>query len=232
MQRAFNKIDPTWGYATVALFFACIIWVSPMLSLRDNDVLGRMITVTSIVILTMWHRVAGIIALSVVIAVMQNRYEMGPINTAIAMEGFTLPKNVSNPVVGTTSSDDFFSWKTPDEFKQKYCMKGLSDDGWNYILNPKLFTGPIDASGNPALDKDGAAVLGRIDNATLKKENGCPKFVGAGINVICDPKCNWKMSTKEGFTPNIENSPILNAKNLIKDNVKKAKTMTESFFSR
>jgi hypothetical protein len=36
----------------------------------------------------------------------------------------------------------------------------------------------------------------------------------------------------EGFTATIENSPILNAKNLIKDNVQKAKKMTESFFSR
>ena len=96
-----------------------------------------------------------------------------------------------------------------------------------------MFTGPIDASGNPTIDKDGAAVLGGIDNKTLKKENGCPKFVGAGINVICDTKCNWKMEKqKEGFTPNIENSPIMNAKNLIKDNVQKAKSMTESFFSR
>ena len=217
MQSSFNKYDSTWGYATVAIFFACLIWVSP---LRDNDVLGRIITVMSIVMLTMWNRVAGIIALSVVIAIMQNRSEM---------EGFTLPKTISNPVVGSASSDE---WKTPDEFKQKYCMKGLGDDGWNYILNPKLFTGPIDASGNPALDKDGAAVLGRIDNATLKKENGCPKFVGSGINVICDPKCNWKIKAVEGFTATIENSPIMNAKNLIKDNVQKAKTMTESFFSR
>ena len=217
MQSSFNKYDSTWGYATVAIFFACMIWVSP---LRDNDVLGRIITVMSIVMLTMWNRVAGIIALSVVIAIMQNRSEM---------EGFTLPKTISNPVVGSASSDE---WKTPDEFKQKYCMKGLGDDGWNYILNPKLFTGPIDASGNPALDKDGAAVLGRIDNATLKKENGCPKFVGSGINVICDPKCNWKIKAVEGFTATIENSPIMNAKNLIKDNVQKAKTMTESFFSR
>lgn len=238
MQQTNVKGSATWGYATVALFFACMIWVSPMLSLRDNDVLGRIITVMSIVMVTTWNRVAGIIALSVVIAVMQNRSEMGPINTAIAMEGFTLPKNVSNPVVESTSSDDFFSWKTPDEFKQKYCMKGLGDDGWNYILNPKLFTGPIDASGNPALDKDGAAVLGRIDNATLKKENGCPKFVGAGINVICDPKCNWKMTAepiakqKEGFTPNIEISSIRKVKNYVKDNVQKAKTMTKSFFSR
>lgn len=222
MQSAFNKYDSTWGYATVAIFFACMIWVSPMLSLRDNDVLGRMITVTSIIILTMWHRVAGIIALSVVIAVMQNRS---------AMEGFTLPKTISNPIVGSVSSDDFFSWKTPDEFKQKYCIKGLSDHGLGYILNSKLLN--IDASGNYTFHKDALASLNKIDNKTLKKENGCPKFVGAGINVICDTKCNWKMEKqKEGFTPNIENSPIMNAKNLIKDNVQKAKSMTESFFSR
>ena len=44
-------------------------------------------------------------------------------------------------------------------------------------------------------------------------------------------KQNYATRT-EGFTATIENSPILNATNLIKDNVKKAKTMTESFFSR
>ncbi len=189
-----------------------------------SGILCKIVAVAIIVAFSMHHRVSGLVVLIVVIAVMQNRP---------ATEGFTLPNTISNPVVGSASSDDFFSWKTPDEFKQKYCMKGVSDDGWNYILNSKLFTGPIDASGNPTIDKDGAAVLGGIDNTTLKKENGCPKFVGAGINVICNPKCNWKMAKQtEGFTATIENSPILNAKNLIKDNVKKAKTMTESFFSR
>jgi len=39
-------------------------------------------------------------------------------------------------------------------------------------------------------------------------------------------------ATKEGFTPTIEVSPIQNMKNVVKDNVRKAKTMTESFFSR
>ena len=189
-----------------------------------SDILYKIVAVAIIVAFSLHHRVSGLVALIVVIAVMQNRP---------AMEGFTLPSTISNPIVGSASSDDFFSWKTPDEFKQKYCMKGLSDGGWNYILNPKLFTGPIDASGNPALDKNGAAVLGRIDNATFKKENGCPTFVGTGINVICDPKCNWKIANQtEGFTATIENSSILNSKNWIKDNVQKAKTMTESFFSR
>jgi hypothetical protein len=222
MQSTFNKYDSTWGYATVAIFFACMIWVSP---LRDNDVLGRIITVMSIVMLTMWNRVAGIIALSVVIAIMQNRSEM---------EGFTLPNTVSNPIVGSVSSDDFFSWKTPDEFKQKYCIKGWGvDGGWTYVLNPKFFNGPIDASGNPTISDKTTTSMGRMDDKTITKENGCPKYVGDGIiNVICDPKCNWKIKAVEGFTATIENSPIMNAKNLIKDNVQKAKTMTESFFSR
>ena len=48
-----------------------------------------------------------------------------------------------------------------------------------------------------------------------------------------NPKCDWKMKqTKEGFTSTIEVSPIQNMKNVVKDNVRKAKTMTESFFSR
>ena len=220
MQTTVNKNDSIWGYATVAIFFACLIWVSPMLSLRDNDVLGRMITVTSIVILTMWHRVAGIIALSVVIAVMQNRP---------AMEGFTLPKTISNPIVGSASSDDFFSWKTPDEFKQKYCIKGWGDDGWTYVLNPKFFNGPIDASGNPTISDKTLTSMVRLDDKTITKENGCPN---KGVGQVCDTKCNWKIKAVEGFTATIENSPIMNAKNLIKDNVQKAKTMTESFFSR
>ena len=45
-----------------------------------------------------------------------------------------------------------------------------------------------------------------------------------------DPSCDE--ATKEGFTPTVEVSPIQNMKNVVKDNVRKAKTMTESFFSR
>lgn len=45
-----------------------------------------------------------------------------------------------------------------------------------------------------------------------------------------DPSCDE--ATKEGFTPTIKVSPVQNIKNVVKDNVRKAKTMTESFFSR
>ena len=117
MQIDFNKEGK---YIIVVLFVACIMWGSPMLpllSLRDNDNLGKIIAVASIIALTSVHRIAGIMALVVVIAFMQ------------AMEGFELSKQ------------------------------------------------------------------------------------------------------KEGFTANIENSPIMTAQNWIKDNAKKAKAMTETFIS-
>jgi len=119
MQIDFNK-DGKYIIVVLLLFVACIIWGSPMvslLSLRDNDNLGKIIAVASIIALTSVHRIAGIMALVVVIAFMQ------------AMEGFELSKQ------------------------------------------------------------------------------------------------------KEGFTANIENSPIMTAQNWIKDNAKKAKAMTETFIS-
>jgi len=183
--------------------------------------LSDIVAVAIIVAFSMHHRISGILALLVVIACKHNATK----------EGFGLPKmqSDSNPVVG---SDDFFSWKTPDEFKQKYCIKGLSDSGWLYVLNSKIAPGPVDASGNPTFNDKSYEMMGRIDNKTVTKENGCPSG-SSGVKDICDPKCNWKIKTStEGFTPTIEVSPIQNMKNVVKDNVRKAKTMTESFFSR
>ena len=73
----------------------------------------------------------------------------------------------------------------------------------------------------------------------MREDPDCTRYTGGGgstmggIHGMCNPKCDWKMKqTKEGFTPTIEVSPIQNMKNVVKDNVRKAKTMTESFFSR
>jgi hypothetical protein len=204
-----------------------MIWVSPMLSFRGNDILGRIITVTSIVMLTMWNRVAGIIALIVVIAIMQNRSEM---------EGFTLPNTVSSPIIGTTSSSSD-TWNTPDEFKQKFCTKVVLDgmDSLVYALKPNSKLVAYDSSGKMT---DVGESHKRIDwpsvlscGDTKNPING--KDQSGGVVQLCNPTCNWKMANQtEGFTATIENSPILNAKNSIKDHVQKAKKMTESFFSR
>ena len=191
--------------------------------------LSDIVAVAVVIIFSMHHRISGILALLVVIACMQT-YE--------TKEGFGLPKmqSDSNPVVG---SDDFFSWKTPDEFKQKYCIKGLSDSGWLYVLNSKIAPGPVDASGNPTYTDKSHSLYNNIDFATMREDPDCTRSTGGGgstmggIQGMCNPKCDWKMKqTKEGFTSTIEVSPIQNMKNVVKDNVRKAKTMTESFFSR
>lgn len=191
--------------------------------------LSDIVAVAVVIIFSMHHRISGLLALLVVIACMQT-YE--------TKEGFGLPKmqSDSNPVVG---SDDFFSWKTPDEFKQKYCIKGLSDSGWLYVLNSKIAPGPVDASGNPTYTDKSHSLYNNIDFATMREDPDCTRSTGGGgstmggIQGMCNPKCDWKMKqTKEGFTSTIEVSPIQNMKNVVKDNVRKAKTMTESFFSR
>jgi hypothetical protein len=191
--------------------------------------LSDIVAVAVVIIFSMHHRISGILALLVVIACMQT-YE--------TKEGFGLPKmpSSSTPAVG---SDDFFSWKTPDEFKQKYCIKGLSDSGWLYVLNSKIAPGPVDASGNPTYTDKSHSLYNNIDFATMREDPDCTRSTGGGgstmggIQGMCNPKCDWKMKqTKEGFTSTIEVSPVQNMKNVVKDNLRKAKTMTESFFSR
>ena len=73
----------------------------------------------------------------------------------------------------------------------------------------------------------------------MREDPDCTRSTGGGgstmggIQGMCNPKCDWKMKqTKEGFTSTIEVSPVQNMKNVVKDNLRKAKTMTESFFSR
>ena len=191
--------------------------------------LSDIVAVVIIVAFSLHHRISGILALLVVIACMQT-YE--------TKEGFALPKmpSSSTPALG---SDDYFSWNTPDEFKQKYCIKGLSDSGWLYVLNSKVAPGPVDASGNPTYTDKSHSLFNNVDYATMRDDPDCTRSTGSGgsalggIHGICNPKCDWKMKqTKEGFTPTVEVSPVQNMKNVVKDNVRKAKTMTESFFSR
>jgi hypothetical protein len=189
--------------------------------------LSDVVAVAIIVAFSMHHRISGILALLVVITCMQT-YEHNA-----TKEGFGLPKMPSSSNSAVT---DDLSWNTSDEFKQKYCIKGWGDSGnWMYVISPKIAGGPVDASGNPTFNDKSYEMMGRIDNKTVTKANGCSfdSSGSSGVKDICDPKCNWKIKTaKEGFTPTIEVSPVQNMKNVVKDNVRKAKTMTESFFSR
>jgi len=195
-----------------------------------SDILYKIAAVAIIVAFSLHHRISGMLALIVVIAVMQNRSEM---------EGFTLPNTVSSPTIGTTSSSSSSSsdtWNTPDEFKQKFCTKVVLDgmDSLVYGLKPNSKLVAYDSSGkmtdvgesHKRIDWPSVLSCGQTKNPINGKDQS------GGIVQLCNPTCNWKMSTKEGFTPNIEISSIRKVKNYVKDNVQKAKTMTKSFFSR
>ena len=203
LQKMFKKMDPKIVYVAGAVLLAAMIWASPILFLRDS-ILGKVAMVASIIALTLYHRVAGIIALIVIIAIMQKMK---------VTEGFELP--ISTPVSSTSlpsssSSSSSGTWNTPDEFKQKFCMKALVE-GSNInslvdVLNPnsKLFN--FDSSGKIT---DAGESYNRIDWGSLlacgtykNPINGTDQ--SGGFVALCDPKCNWKIKTeakKEGFVP-------------------------------
>ena len=123
------------------------------------------------------------------------------------------------------------SFTTPDEFRQKYCVKGIPDDPtqsgkfiMNYMLSPAFFT-KMDASGNPIIGKDQIDAFHTIDMNSFTKctpmtlSNGGTQY--ETINNLCDHKCEWTIAapttaptaaattatttttttTAEGFTP-------------------------------
>jgi hypothetical protein len=64
--KRFTKLDPAFGYVAVAFLIACMLWAFPVLFLRD-DVLGKIVMVSAIIAATMYHPIAGIIAVLIVI---------------------------------------------------------------------------------------------------------------------------------------------------------------------
>jgi len=213
-------MDPSFLAVAFAFVVACIIWASPIFFLRD-DVLGKIMMVAAIIVMTMYHRIAGIIALIVIIALLNQtstHMKEGMVNSLTSLSGAT-------PAPSAPS----ISFKTPDEFRKKFCVKGIPDDPtesgkstMTYMLSPAFYT-EMDASGNPIVGKDQLDAFHTIDmnsftNCTpMALTNGGSEYVT--INNLCDPKCDWKMtgptiaptaapttaptaaSTAEGFTP-------------------------------
>ena len=215
--KKFTNMDPELGLVAFAFVIACMIWASPLFFLRDN-VLGKIIMVAAIIALTMYHRIAGLIALIAIISVLnQSPMKEGMVNPFASATGAT-----------PTTPAPAISFTTPDEFRQKYCVKGLPDDPtqsgkytMKYMLSPAFFT-KMDASGNPILTQDQLAAFGTIapksfDKCTpLTLSNGGTEY--ESIHNMCDPKCGWTMAkptaaptaapttttastTAEGFTP-------------------------------
>jgi hypothetical protein len=215
----FNKFihfDPEFLHVSVAFLFACMFWAYPIFFSRD-DVLGKLVMVAGIIAMTMYHRIAGIFALILVIALLNRT----PVHK---VEGLTMPSLTNdasadsssadassadasadastNPLLNTTSPVP----KNANDFRKMHCMTGVKDPAkvggmpeYGYMLKPDLFT---DASGNPTMNKDGINAVLSIDMDSLKKctpVSTVPNTPGYNfygtVSNICDPKCDWSMNT-------------------------------------
>jgi hypothetical protein len=217
--KRFAKFDPAICYVAVAFLIACMIWAFPVLFLRD-DVLGKVIMVSAIIAITMYHRIAGIIALIVVIAMLNqtpNKEGMLIPTTSTSSNALSnalstpLSNASSTPLVGSPpSSSSSISFKTPAEFRQKYCTKGYADDlsgqgklNMSYMLSPAFFT-KMDASGNPQLTNDEITAIQSMDPASFSQ---CKPTTIDGqeqrqtIANMCDPACNWTIKPASTPTP-------------------------------
>lgn len=206
-----QQVDPEFGYVAVAFLFACMIWFSPILFLRDN-VLGKVVMVLAIIALTLYHRVAGIIALIVVISIMQQQQPL--------REGLTTKKKAdaadaadaakdNHPLLGSAiMPSSAIQFATAAEFREKYCMKGVGQGadqkpGFEYMLSPALF------DDNLQLKLD---AIKQMNVSSMNAANSCKPDPANSTNYVsianmCDPGCNWTTNattspaTKEGFTP-------------------------------
>jgi hypothetical protein len=200
--KRFTKLDPAFGYVAFAFLVACMIWAFPVLFLRD-DVLGKIVMVSAIIAMTMYHRIAGIIAVLIVIA-------WYPVKEGLSMN--------DHPLMPTTpSSSAAIQFNTDDEFRDKYCMAGVAQSAANmppdhqYMLSPALFD---DTNGKLQLKLD---VIKQMNIPSFNTANSCkedPPNNFLTIANMCAPACNWTTNpttapttaptpttNTEGFTP-------------------------------
>jgi hypothetical protein len=205
--KHFMKLDPAFWYVAVAFLIACIY---PVFSLRD-DILGKSFMVAIIIAMTLYNRIAGIVALILVIALL-NR-DRG-IMEGFGMDGLgssgsgTLD---SNPLFGSTATA---APTTPDQFRQQYCTNGVTDpisppEKFISILSPTLFT---DNQGKPQANSDFLNVAKQINFASM---NSCtPENPGsnnfATVQNMCDPNCNWTMNPAPTPTASTTTNPTTN----------------------
>jgi hypothetical protein len=220
--KRFAKFDPAICFVAVAFLIACMIWAFPVLFLRD-DVLGKVIMVSAIIAITMYHRIAGIIALILIIAMLNQNQK--PNKEGLSMPTPTssnpLSNAVSNPLIGSSSSSSSsVSFKTPAEFRQKYCIKGYADDlsgqgklNMSYMLSPAFFS-KMDANGNPQLTLDETIAMQSINPDSFSE---CKPTTIDGqeqrqtIANMCDPACNWKIKPASTPTPTPTPTPTSTA---------------------
>jgi hypothetical protein len=196
--KRFTKFDPAFGYVAFAFLVACIIWAFPVLFLRD-DVLGKIVMVSAIIAMTMYHRIAGIIALILVIA-------WYPVKEGLSMNDHPLiPASTLNPL----------HFESAAEFREKFCMKGVAQSDGNeppvlqpYMLSPALFN---DINDKPQFKLD---VIKQMNVSSLNAANSCKPDPANGSNYVsianmCDPACNW--TTNPTTAPTTAPTPTTNA---------------------
>jgi len=151
-----------------------------------DDVLGKSLMVAFIIAMTIYNRIAGIVALILVIALL---------NRTPVKEGLTFATPTPAPI----------SFNSPDEFRQKYCLKGVADPAtpttpleYSYMLSPAMFT---DISGNIQTRTE---FVKFVNFATFNAGNGCkldPTTKNYGtIHNMCDPTCNWATNSNTALT--------------------------------
>ena len=197
MQRFSNNFVK--GCVALAALVAYMSWVSP----SGNDVLGNVVMVSAIIALAMYHRIAGIIAVLIVIAWIPMK------------EGFSIN---DHPLMPTMPSSSAIQFNTDDEFREKYCMKGIAQSAANmpadyeYMLSPALFN---DTNGKPQFKPE---VIKQMNIPSFNAANSCkedPPNNFLTVANMCDSGCNWTTNpttapttaptmapnTTESFTP-------------------------------
>lgn len=236
LQKMFKKVNPNFVYVAGAILLAGMIWASPILFLRDS-ILGKVAMVASIIALTLYHRIAGIIALTVIIAIMQTQSK----NKVI--EKLTMNMDAiktESPLIATSPSPTSSSiqFASSDEFREKYCMKGVGGAGTappslQYMLSPALFD---ESTGKPQFKTE---LIKQLNIPSFNASNSCKPDPSNSSNYLsianmCDPECKWTTNTpagsaaatpaplipkKEGFATMVKNSSVQNVKNYVKDSM-------------
>ena len=171
--------------------------------LQQDNVLGKVVMVSAIIALTMYHRVAGIVALIVVISIMQQQPQSqreGLTTKAEATEG-------NHPLLGSAiMPSSAIQFATAAEFREKYCMKGVGQGAdqkpeLQYMLSPALLDDKLQLK---------LEAIKQMNVSSMNAANSCkpdPANTNNYVSIanMCDPGCNWTTNaspaTKEGFTP-------------------------------
>jgi hypothetical protein len=160
---------------------------------------------------------SDIVAVAIIVAFSMHHRISGILALLVViacMQHMHMQYNNNSVVEGIDNSMQTPDSESPERIKKRVCVTGVNTatNAYEYMLSPAL------------LKETNQDVIRIMETAMAK-----------GCKSVCHPSCKWAeatKATKEGFTPTVEVSPIQNMKNVVKDNVRKAKTMTESFFSR